>query len=63
MLHPTFDGSYYWGRYLLLNYYGIANLKEDSSVDLASMDLPVLTETYYYTIRGNDQYVLILLNP
>lgn len=63
MLHPTFDGSYYWGRYLLLNYYGIANLKEDPSVDLASMDLSVLTETYYYTIRGNDQYVLILLNP
>lgn len=56
------DSSWYWGRYVFSNYYGLRTyMKWDSSVDLTTMDLPVLTDNVYHTIRGNDQYILIEL--
>lgn len=61
LIHPTFSGSYIWGSYLLLNYYGINNLQLDETVEMASLDLPTIRSTYYYDIKANEDYVWIIL--
>lgn len=55
------DSSWPWGDYWLTNYYGASCLITDDSIDLAEYDLPVLTDSMYHTIRGNDNYIYIEL--
>ena len=48
-----------WGQYYLFNYFGIKNIKVDPKIDLKEYDLPILKDTMYHTIRGNDKNILI----
>ncbi len=57
----TFREHWAWGIYGFLTYYDIRNLQVDDSVDLSTMDLPVLKDTMYHTIRGDANHILIRL--
>lgn len=51
----------WWGTYGLVHLYGLTNVTSDSSIDLTTYDLPVLSNTAYYTIKGNENSILIVL--
>ena len=55
----TFRGNWYWGDYGFGHYYGLKNIKSDSSIDLTTYNLPILEDNMFHTIRGKDNYVLI----
>lgn len=61
MVPITFSGPWYWGQFGFYNYYGLKHVIWDSSVDLTMFDLPILQDTMYHTIKGNDSYILIEL--
>lgn len=51
----------WWGTYDIVNLYGLKNVTTDSSIDLTMYDLPVLSNTMYFTIKGNENNILIEL--
>lgn len=57
----TFRQDWYWGTYGFFHYYGLQNVKEDTSIDLTKYNLPIIKDTMYHTIYGNQEYVLIEL--
>lgn len=57
----TFRESWSWGQKQFFGYYGLKNVTRDASKDLKTYDLPIVKDTMYHTIYGNDQYVLIQL--
>jgi len=63
ILVPTFLGStgWVWDYYYLLNYYNIKNLKVNDSID--DTNLPILKDTFYYTIKGNENNIVVYLRP
>lgn len=61
MIPSTLCGDWYWGAYRLVNYYGIPNVEWYIDADLVSEDLPVLVDSMYHTIRGDDSHIYIEL--
>lgn len=67
MLHRLvpkgFYGGVYWGGYKFMNYYNLKNVvwNESTGEDISGYDLPVLKDTMYHTIKGNEKYILIEL--
>lgn len=62
LIPVTFENSSWsWAWYQFGNYYGLKNIAYDSSIDLRKYNLPVVEDTMYHTIRGNDKYILIEL--
>lgn len=61
LLPNTFGAGQDWSQYGFYYYYNLPNVKWDQSVDLTAMDLPVLEETMYHTIRGEGSFILIEL--
>lgn len=61
LVPSTFGESWYWNQYYFFHYFGLKNIKKDPSVDLTTLDLPVLQDTMYHRLRGNNQYILIEL--
>ena len=61
LVPKTFGGSEDWEKYGFYYYYGLKNVRWDTDVNLRKMDLPVIEETMYHTIRGEGTYVLIEL--
>ena len=59
LMPETFGGGEDWAQYGFYYYYNLPNVCWDPSVDLTQMELPVLEETLYHTIRGEGNYVLI----
>lgn len=57
----TFQGGWKWGSYGFQYYYAIPHIDTEAPIDLMEMDLPRLSDTMYYSIYGNDEYVLIYL--
>lgn len=55
------DSSWEWGRFGFENYYRLHNIKWDSSIDLRELELPIVCESIYHTIRAESNYVLIEL--
>ena len=54
--------GWYWGSYYLMHYFNLQkafDYKED--VDMQNMDLPILKDNIYHTIRGNDKYIFVEL--
>lgn len=46
----------------MTTFYGLNDrLKWDTSADLTDMDLPVVVDNVYHTIRADGQYILIEL--
>ena len=61
LLPITFGSGEDWGKYGFYYYYDLPNVEWNPKVDLRQMDLPILEETMYHTIRGQGNYVLIEL--
>ena len=55
-----FTQNWAWGRYRFSYYYGLKNISPTLNLGI-DYELPVLTDTMYFTIRGDDQYILIQL--
>lgn len=65
-LVPTLFSGNDWGENYLYCYYGLKNIAmlEDASyildnTDITQFDLPVLKDTMFHTIRGNQDYIVI----
>lgn len=55
----VWDGLY---DFCLQNYFGFRNsFLTDESVDLNNLGLPVIKETRYHTIKGDNEHILVLL--
>ena len=61
LLPRTFGNTGEWERYNFYYYYDLRNVVWDRSVNLRNMDLPVIKDTMYHTIRGEGTNVLIQL--
>jgi hypothetical protein len=57
----NFRESWWWGQFGFYNYYNLANVVQDFSIDLKTYDLPIIEDHMYHTIRGKDNYILIEL--
>ena len=56
------DSSWYWGDYQLLHYSGLDDvLVRSEAMNLTSLELPVIVESAYHTIRGDGKHLLIEL--
>lgn len=67
-LIPTLFSGENWGENYFYCFYGIPNIAmlEDGSyvldhLDITRLDLPVLKDTLFHTIRGNSEYLVIEL--
>lgn len=56
-----FDGIWMWGYAQFFSYYGLRNVVCDTSQDLTTYGLPVIKDSMYHTIYGNDEYILVEL--
>lgn len=56
-----FRETWIWGQAQFYGYYGLKNIIRDTSQDLTTYGLPVIKDSMYHTIYGNDEYVLIEL--
>ena len=54
------SGPWWWGYYKFANYYKLKNIAVVTDLGI-DYELPVLTDTMYFTIRGDNQYILIEL--
>ena len=62
LLPDTFCANWWWGEYYFRNYFGLKQIMiSDSSIDLTEYNLPIIKDTIYHTIKGNDNYILIEL--
>lgn len=57
----TFRGNWDWGLKGFYGYYGLKNVRQDVSIDLATYNLPLIKDGMYHTIYGNSNYILIIL--
>lgn len=55
------DTDWYWSDYYFWHYFNLDKVKKDAGIDLRQLDLPILKETLYHTIRGNGNYILLEL--
>lgn len=56
-----FREEWMWGYREFYQYYGLKNVVQDTTIDLTTYNLPVIEDSMYHTIYGNDQYILIEL--
>lgn len=61
LVPETFGGGDDLTQYGFYCYYDLQNVVWDPETDLREMDLPVLKDTMYHTIRGEDSFILIEL--
>ena len=57
----NFRQTWLWGSYGFFHYYGIKHVIRNTDIDLATYNLPVVKDTMYHTIRGDDNFILIEL--
>lgn len=55
------DSDSYWGDYKLIYYYHMDFLEKAYDTDLTELDLPVISDTVYHTIHGDEKHILIVL--
>lgn len=55
------NSNYILGRIEFLEYYNLNMLIWEENVDLSDFNLPILKDTMYHTIRGNERYLLVIL--
>lgn len=61
LVPSTFQGNWAWGEAGFFRYYDLKNVIPNSSIDLTTYNLPVLSEKMYHTIKGQDNYILVEL--
>lgn len=58
----TFGGdNQVWAEYYFRNYFSLNHVKNDTTIDLRKKDLPILKDTIYHTIKGDEKNILIIL--
>jgi hypothetical protein len=60
-LIPSTFGGTWSGIRKFFYYYGVQNIVLNEDIDITTYNLPMLEEHLYYTIYGNDSYILIEL--
>lgn len=61
LVPETFSGGDDLTQYRFFCYYDLRNVVTDDSTDLTELDLPVLLDGMYHTIRGEEDRILIEL--
>ena len=61
LVPETFAGGDDLTQYGFYSYYDLRNVVWNPDIDLREMDLPILKDTMYHTIRGEDGYILVEL--
>lgn len=61
LVPDTFGRGWVWSEYYFYEYFDFKNTTSDYSIDLTAYDLPIIRDTMYHTIRGNEGYILIEL--
>ena len=55
------NSTYMWGISEFENYYNIKNINWDNDINTKKDDLPLIQDTMYHTIKGNERDLLIIL--
>lgn len=61
LVPDTFSGGSDWSQYGFYLYYDMKGVVWDQTLDMTGLNLPILEEKMYHTIRGNEDYILIEL--
>ena len=61
LVPETFAGGDDLTQYGFYSYYDLRNVVWNPDIDLREMDLTILKDTMYHTIRGEDGYILVEL--
>ena len=61
-LIPTGFGSGTWGYTYMMEYFGLTNAIYNKSEDLLPEDYEVLKETTFYSLYGDENTIIIVLN-
>jgi len=61
LVPSTFGAGWSWSEYYIYNYFGLRDYSLNPSIDLQTLELPVISDTIYHTIKGNEEYILIIL--
>ena len=56
------DSQGWWGPFKLLHYYGFTNLEHNGTDDFSQLDLPVIVDNAYHTIRADEEHIWIDLH-
>ena len=54
-----FQGNWIWGEYYFYNYFNLRNVTLVRGTDMTN--LPVLKDSMYHTIKGDDTHIFIIL--
>ena len=60
-LGEDYYGTYYIIHHFYFNRFAQENIPEYTSVDFNSMNLPVVLDTFYHTIKSDGKHILIIL--
>ena len=60
-LIPATLSNYLWARPTVFNSMNIPNIQICTDVNLRKLGLPEILDTAYYTIYGNDEYILAVM--
>ncbi len=58
-LIPPTMGRYMWAQYYMTHYLGFTNLRLERGRKLKKMKLPLIKETVFYSIYGNEDYLRV----
>lgn len=61
LVPETFGGELLWNQYYFFHFLDLRNVIEMDSAYPLNRDLPVLKDTMYHTIRGDQNYIVIEL--
>lgn len=61
LVPKSFGDATEWAHYGFYYYYDLKNVVWDPSQDLTQMDLPLLEDTMYYRLYGDEAHVLVVL--
>ncbi len=60
LIPTSFGGTgWSWDERYFRRYFDLRNIEQNTDINLIEYDLPILKDTMFHTIRGNDQYILI----
>jgi hypothetical protein len=60
-LIPATLSNYMWAQPVVFESMNIPNIQLYPKGDMRKLDLPEVLDTAYYTIYGNDKYILVVM--
>lgn len=61
LIPSTFGGNWIWSETYFFDYTGLKHVRKEDGDELLKMNLPVIKETMFHTIRGEGEYMVIEL--